>query len=174
MDALASIPGLTLQEPAKQGPAKVSYYLAADAERAELEAAITRRLAQLEVSHRLVWSTDEIENRALLDILPSSASKLHTIEFVIDTWHYDEERVIFAGDSGNDLEVLAGDLPAVLVANAEEDVRSAAVEMATRRGNRDKLYLARGGFLGTNGNYGAGILEGIAHFFPEAIPWMRR
>jgi HAD superfamily hydrolase (TIGR01484 family) len=173
-DALASIGGMKLQEPAKQGAAKVSYYVAEDADRTELEASIARCLEPIDVKQRLIWSADEAGRRALLDILPVSASKLHAIEFLVEKWHYSEERVLFAGDSGNDLEVLASGLPAVLVANAEEDVRSDAVEMATRSGNADKLYLARGGFLGTNGNYGGGILEGIAHFFPETIPWMNR
>lgn len=172
-EALDSIGGIELQEPSKQGPAKVSYYLAEDADRAELEATITRRLTRLGVRFRPVWSAAEVEQRAFLDILPSSAGKLRAIEFLIEEGHHVRDRVLFAGDSGNDLEALASGLPAVLVANAEEEVRSLAVETATRRGCRDRLYLARGGFLGGNGNYAGGILEGIAHFFPETIRWMQ-
>jgi len=173
MDALASIEGIELQEPAKQGPAKVSYYLDDDADRAALEEEVASRLERLPVGFRLVWSAAEIEERAFLDILPAAASKLHAIEFLIDERGYARDRVLFAGDSGNDLEVLASGLPAVLVANAEEEVRSLAVGTAARRGHEDKLYLAKGGFLGANGNYAAGILEGMAHFFPETIRWMR-
>lgn len=173
-DALAPVAELEPQEPAKQGPVKLSYYIAEDADQIGLEAAIVRRLEPLEVDFRLVWSADTAKHQILLDILPFSAGKLHAIEFLIGEWHYARERVLFAGDSGNDLEVLSSDLPAVLVANAEEDVRTTAVEMAARSGNGAALYLARGGFLGTNGNYGAGILEGIGHFFPETIRWMHR
>jgi hypothetical protein len=31
------------------------------------------------------------------------------------------------------------------------------------------LYLARGGLLEMNGNYSAGILEGVAHYHPELL-----
>ncbi len=33
-------------------------------------------------------------------------------------------------------------------------------------GNADLLHLAKGGVLGMNGNYAAGILEGVLHFHP--------
>jgi hypothetical protein len=54
----------------------------------------------------------------------------------------------------------------VLVANAHSSVRDKAREMAEIAGHSQRLYLARGGYLGMNGNYSAGILEGLAHFFP--------
>ncbi|MFZ4666042.1 MAG: haloacid dehalogenase, partial [Prochlorotrichaceae cyanobacterium] len=40
--------------------------------------------------------------------------------------------------------------------------------------NTNRLYLARGGFLGMNGNYSAGILEGIAHYHPDTQQWMEQ
>ena len=43
---------------------------------------------------------------------------------------------------------------------------------AAANGHAEALYLARGGCLGMNGNYSAGILEGIAHYHPEARVWM--
>lgn len=173
MDALDGIGGMAPQEPARQGAAKISYYTAVDADRSGIESTIAKRLGQLEVSYRLVWSADEILNRGLLDILPVSASKLHAIEFLIAERQHTRDRTLFAGDSGNDLEVLASDLPSVLVANAHEDLRALAVELAARQGHGDALYLARGGFLGMNGNYSAGILEGVGHYFPETIRWMQ-
>jgi len=33
--------------------------------------------------------------------------------------------------------------------------------------------VATGGYLGMNGNYSAGIIEGIAHFWPEIDAWLR-
>ena len=173
MDALKRIDGMAPQEPARQAAAKVSYYTALDADRSEIEASIAKSLAPLELSYRLVWSMDEIQERGLLDILPASASKLHAIEFLIAARRHARERTLFAGDSGNDLEVLASDLRSVLVANAHEDVRARAMELAARQGHGGALYLARGGFLGMNGNYSAGILEGVGHYFPETIRWMQ-
>jgi hypothetical protein len=44
-----------------------------------------------------------------------------------------------------------------------------ATAEARRLGTAEHLYLARGGFLGMNGNYSAGILEGIGHFHGHAL-----
>ena len=73
--------------------------------------------------------------------------------------------VVFAGDSGNDLDVLASPIPAVLVANATDESAREARE-AQAKANGHCLYCARGGALGMNGNYAAGILEGVLHFHP--------
>jgi hypothetical protein len=54
-----------------------------------------------------------------------------------------------------------------LVANASDEVRQTAIAGSARSGNGDRLYCARGDFDGMNGNYAAGILEGIAHFHPD-------
>jgi hypothetical protein len=79
---------------------------------------------------------------------------------------------MFAGDSGNDLPVLASNIPSVLVANATGEVREDAVARARNAGNGEFLYLAKGGFLGMNGNYSAGILEGVFHFQPGLADWI--
>jgi hypothetical protein len=60
-------------------------------------------------------------------------------------------------------------VPAVLVANADAEVRRLA-----RESGNPALYIARGGYLGMNGNYSAGILEGAAHFWPEVDDWLRQ
>jgi hypothetical protein len=59
----------------------------------------------------------------------------------------------------------------VLVANASEDVREQAIKLAAERGNAASLYLAQGEIDGMNGNYSAGILEGLAHFLPDTRNW---
>jgi sucrose-6-phosphatase len=55
----------------------------------------------------------------------------------------------------------------ILVANAHEDVIEQSQRQAKELGNTNYLYLAKGGFLGMNGNYSAGILEGITHYHPD-------
>ncbi|MCG8427652.1 MAG: haloacid dehalogenase, partial [Chromatiales bacterium] len=80
---------------------------------------------------------------------------------------------LFAGDSGNDLPALSSEIPAVLVANASPSVATEAVDAAKEAGNQKSLYLAKGGLFGMNGNYSAGILEGLAHFHPETVSWLR-
>lgn len=161
-----------LQETARQNRFKLSYYvpLGMAAERPETE--IRRRLKDLGVRANLVWSIDEPAGTGLLDILPAAAGKLAAIRFLIRQRQVPLSECLFAGDSGNDLDVLISDIPAVLVANASPEVRAAAVRLAERAGTRHALYLARGGFLGMNGNYSAGILEGLVHYQPQWQDWL--
>ena len=115
----------------------------------------------------LIWSVDEPEQIGLLDILPRNATKLHAIEFLQQRLGYGQDEVIFAGDSGNDLSVLASPIRSVLVANAEADIRQQAQQLAERNGCSDTLYLAREDSFPLGGNYSAGILQGVAFFAPE-------
>ena len=55
----------------------------------------------------------------------------------------------------------------VVVANAMASAVEEITSAARRAGNEDSLYVAKGGFLQMNGNYSAGILEGVDHFHPE-------
>jgi 3-deoxy-D-manno-octulosonate 8-phosphate phosphatase KdsC-like HAD superfamily phosphatase len=87
---------------------------------------------------------------------------------------FDYANTVFAGDSGNDLPVLASQIQSVLVANADLDVVEQAKTQARKQGTMAAFYLAQGGFLGMNGNYSAGILEGVAHYHPETQIWMEQ
>lgn len=84
------------------------------------------------------------------------------------------ENTVFSGDSGNDLEVLSSPVKAILVANATAELKQTAQRQAGKSGYSAALYLARGGCLGMNGNYSAGILEGIIHYMPQAYKWFGR
>ena len=172
-ELFADISALQLQEAAKQGSFKVSYYVDLGANRDVLDAELHGRLWQNGVDARLIWSIDEAAQVALLDVLPTRASKLHAIEFLIEHEAYDVTRALFAGDSGNDLHALASHINSILVANADPEVKRLAWDMVEAGDLTDTLYLAKGDFLGMNGNYSAGVLEGVAHFIPEARPWMR-
>jgi 3-deoxy-D-manno-octulosonate 8-phosphate phosphatase KdsC-like HAD superfamily phosphatase len=109
-----------------------------------------------------------------LDVLPERATKLHAIQFLMRQNGFFKDETIFAGDSGNDLPVLTSGLQAVLVRNAPDEVRRAALREVQSKGLSGSLYLAQGGFLGMNGNYAAGVLEGLAHFVPATQEWMVR
>ncbi|WP_010639084.1 MULTISPECIES: HAD-IIB family hydrolase [Acidithiobacillus] len=170
---LADISAITLQPAEQQGIFKVSYQVDMGINRDILEAELLRRLWGIGVNARLVLSFDEMTDTGLLDILPSSASKLHAIEFLGQQCAYPQERTVFAGDSGNDLEVLGSHIHSVLVANAHQEVQKEAIRMAAASDLADTLYMAHGGFLGMNGNYSAGVLEGLAHYLPETAAWMK-
>lgn len=169
---LADIHDLTLQESAKQGACKLSYYAAPLGDPSDLLARVRHRLAATGARCNLVWSVDETTATGLLDVLPASASKLHALEFLREHLDIPLARTVFAGDSGNDMEVLVSEIPSVLVANAQESVRAEAVALAVARGFGHTLYLAQGALDGMNGNYSAGILEGVAHFIPETRAWL--
>ena len=166
----ADLEPLQLQELEKQNIFKLSYYLPLQFEQQELEPEMSARLESVGVEAALVWSRDEMNGVGLLDVMPVTATKQHAIEFLMQQLGFGLENTIFAGDSGNDLSVLAGPIKAILVANASDEVRQMALERATA----DALYLARGGFDGMNGNYSAGILEGVVHYMPQAEALLRR
>jgi hypothetical protein len=171
---LGGIKLLRLQETAKQNVHKLSYYVPLYADQGALLNEVRQCLVKHNINASLVWSVDDPAGVGLLDVLPSRANKLHAMEFLMQQCGFSYSDTVFAGDSGNDLPVLASAIPSVLVANASNDVRSAARQQAHTLGHTDQLYLARGGFLGMNGNYSAGVLEGVVHFIPETKAWLKQ
>jgi HAD superfamily hydrolase (TIGR01484 family) len=163
---------LSLQEFAKQNTFKLSYYVPLYVDKAALLADMQDRLERRQVNASLIWSVDEPAGIGLLDVLPARATKLHAIEFLRESMGFELGETVFAGDSGNDLPVLASQIPAVLVANASQELREAAMAAAAGNGTTQALYLARGGFLGMNGNYSAGVLEGVVHYLPWTLEWI--
>lgn len=160
---------LTMQEDEKQNKYKLSYYVPLDADHEALMSEMHTILIKQKIKASLIWSIDELAGTGLLDVLPASANKRHAIEFLMEQLGFDLSNTVFAGDSGNDLAVLASPIQSVLVANASIEVQHEAKQMALNMGQIDALYFAQGSFLGMNGNYSAGILEGVVHFMPEMI-----
>jgi len=169
---LLDVTDLQLQEAAKQNLYKSSFYVPLYADTEDLAHAIRRRLEASGVRANLVWSVDEPRGLGLLDVLPARAGKKHAVFFLMQHTGHALGDTVFAGDSGNDLPVLASEIPAVLVANASAEVRREALAQAAARGHADALYIARGGFMNMNGNYTAGVLEGVVHYQPELRSWL--
>ncbi|MEO5342634.1 MAG: HAD-IIB family hydrolase [Gammaproteobacteria bacterium SHHR-1] len=158
---------LRLQEYSKQNTYKLSYYFSLQDDQEQLDSQLSDLLEQRGVAASLVWSVDEPAAIGLLDVLPRHADKYHALHYLRRLLDLPVESILYAGDSGNDLPLLISSVPSVLVANAHSSVRDKAREMAAIAGHSERLLLARG--LGQmNGNYSAGILEGVAHFFPAA------
>lgn len=168
----ADIELLRLQEAEKQNTFKLSYYAASSADAPTLLDEMQQRLDQEQIAASLIWSIDETTDTRLLDILPAAATKRHAVEFLMSEQGYTLDNTLFAGDSGNDLPVLTSPIHSVLVANATNEVRQQALQMATTQETQDALYLAHGNLLGMNGNYSAGILEGCVHYMPEILTWI--
>lgn len=171
---LEDIDSLTLQEPHKQNDFKLSYYTPPDTDNVILQNEIRERLAKYPIEYNVIWSIDDLKNIGLLDILPKRANKLESIRFLIHQNGFSAKNTVFSGDSGNDLEVLTSELQATLVNNASDNIKHQAQDMARSHGHMNCLYIAHGNFLGMNGNYAAGILEGLAHYIPRTRDWLEQ
>ncbi len=169
----ADITAIRPQESEKQGAFKASYNVDRSVNRDVLDAELHGRLWHNGIDARLVWSVDDSTDVMQLDVLPTSASILHAMEFLISHLEFDQRRALFAGDSSSDLVALVSHINGVLVANAPISVKERARRMVEAGALQDTLYQARGGLFGMNGNYAAGVLEGMAHFLPETRDLMR-
>jgi hypothetical protein len=161
------IDDIRLQELEKQSQHKLSFYTDKNVDHRQLKKIIRAILTQTGIRANIIWSVDEISTNGLLDIIPARANKLHAIQFLMQQQQFPEDRTVFAGDSGNDLDVLTSGLQAILVKNAMDEVRKEAVELLSAKHMMHRLYLPKGDFAGMNGNYAAGVMEGLVHFIPE-------
>lgn len=168
---LAGVRGLTPRETATRAPHRLSYATPPDWDHRCLLPEMDDLLARHRVRANLIWTLEAHAARGRLDVLPASAGRRQAVEVLMQQAGAGRTDTLIAGGSRDALALLASPVPAVLVANADEDVRAAALAAAADEETADSLYLATGGFQGMNGNYAAGILEGIAHFLPAAASW---
>ncbi len=161
------VEGIQLQEPEKQNQYKLSFYADQNVDHPQLIKKIRGILTQQGVLASIIWSVDAISASGLLDIIPARANKLHAIQFLMRLEQFSADRTVFAGDSGNDLDALTSGLQAILVRNAMDEVRQEAIKMLSEKRMANRLYLAKGNFCGMNGNYAAGVIEGLVHYIPE-------
>lgn len=155
---------LEQQPEACQTPYKISYFYDLEQNPTTIEAWIYRETGTSESDFNLIWSEDPVRQKGLLDILPSTADKGTAIHFLANHLQLPGNHILFAGDSGNDVAVFQSNIQSVCVQNAAE----AIVKCIESNATTDRPhYQAKGRFMGMNGNYSAGILEGFAHFFPE-------
>ncbi|MDK9709436.1 MAG: HAD-IIB family hydrolase [Desulforhopalus sp.] len=166
---VGNIAGLSRQEEAKQGKYKLSFCLSLTIDPQPVLCWLETRLRAAQINAALVWSIDEEKETGLIDLIPQCAGKLPAIRFVMHQYGFSLKGVLFAGDSGNDLDVLQSDIPSVLVANAHPVVKQQVTSSTVA-----SLHIASGGYLGMNGNYAAGILEGAAYFWPAIDAWLQR
>ena len=158
---------IKLQEITKQGLHKLSYYVSLEAELEPIIIIIRSKLETEKIQAHIIWSIDEKAQVGLLDILPLSSNKYHAIIYLMKKQNFTLDNTIFSGDSGNDLDVLMSPIKSILVANAHLDVKEKIQSEIEQTGLKDSIYIAQGKSSKLNGNYSAGILEGIFHYFPD-------
>jgi sucrose-phosphate synthase len=140
---LADLPGLALQEKESQSRFKISYYI-------DPEAA-----PPLEEIHDLLRENDIVANAILsfaycLDVIPARASKGFALRYFADQWEIPLERILAAGGSGADEDMMRGNTLAVVVANRHEEELGQLADV-------ERIYFAKRGSA-------AGILEAIDHY----------
>lgn len=165
-DIHATMKDLTLlveQEPEHQGMFKQSYYFPKAKESIIVED-IAKRLQKLKINATVVTLIDPSSPNAYLDILPTTGTKEYAIEYLRHYFMFDKEDVIFAGDGGNDLGALTSGYRAIVVNNAASDFKIKVGRIAREKGILANVYFAKGNFIGTDGKYLAGIMEGLHHY----------
>ncbi|MBC6946646.1 glycosyl transferase family 1, partial [candidate division KSB1 bacterium] len=84
-----------------------------------------------------------------LDILPFRASKGKAVRYLCYKWSIALNHVLVAGDSGNDAEMLRGEMLGVVVGNH-------SAELEKIRGLKHIYFSPH--------NHAAGILDGLEHY----------
>lgn len=138
---------LEYQEEETQRPFKVSYYVHVPDEEVE---SVRRELARHKIRCNFVFS-----HHQFLDLLPIRASKGLAVRYLAYRWNISHDDIIVAGDSGNDEDMLTGEMLGIVVGNH-------SAELEKLRGKR-RIYFAEKA-------YASGILEGIAHYQFTATP----
>lgn len=144
---LEGIEGLQLQPPEFNTELKTSCYLdeCPDPERAARE--IIRRVRPVSDRYQVVWSSGRD-----LDILPEASGKGKAIAFLIELRTMPAERVIVAGDSGNDATMFQHFRRGVVVSNAQPELLQLASQMES-----DTICVA-------SLPHASGVEEGLEHF----------
>jgi sucrose-phosphate synthase len=141
-EALSEIAGLKLQEQSEQRRYKISYYL--DSKDAPSRRQIVKHLRNKRIRVKVIYSHNKY-----LDILPIRASKGLAVRYLAIKWGLPPERILVAGDSGNDEEMLSGDVLGVVVGNYSPELK--------RLRGKPRIYFAEN-------SYANGIIEGIEHY----------
>lgn len=150
---LEDVAGLEPQPEEKQGAFKASYDFPWD-DRSRVMEEVARRLGDAGVRSRRVVSRDVGDGHGIVDVLPEGGAKDRAVRHLARTLGIPEERVAFAGDSGNDTAALLGGWRAVLVGNAPDALREEIRDEAARRSLTDRVHLARA-------SWADGVLEGL-------------
>jgi len=177
---LDDLPELENQEAKRQSQFKRSYYYDESLDEQELAKPIEEQLVSHDIEASLVFSHDPEKSVGLLDVLPRSATKREAVEFLTKLMNLRAEDVLFSGDSGNDVDAITAENPSVLVANADEATLAAVQEGVRLAGVEASTCFAKGGVeingqalvhaslpASLNGNYSAGIVEGLLYFRPS-------
>ena len=141
IDLLSKFKFLKYQEKQNQRKFKISYYTPDIPQNIQK---VRELLIDNKIKCNLIFSHGQF-----LDILPYRASKGKAIRYLAYRWNIPFENILVAGDSGNDMEMLKGDLLGVVVANYSS-------ELEELKGSR-RVYFS-------DKRFAAGITDGINYY----------
>lgn len=144
---LAEIEGLVMQPDEYNTELKTSCYLDGCAEPEKAAEVIRHRVRPHADRYQVVWSSGRD-----LDILPAASGKGKAIRFLVEHAGLDPDRVVVAGDTGNDASMFLEFDRGVVVANAKPELLGLARDLGDGR-----VYCARK-------PYAAGVEEGLEHY----------
>lgn len=138
-ELLSGLAGIELQSEAGQGPHKLGFLASAAAAQQARQAVSSAGLKA-----NLLHSAGEF-----LDVLPAGVSKGSAVRFFAARSGLPLERIVVAGDTGNDRDMLLCGARAILVANHTAEVSDLVHEPAV---------------FSSHARHAAGILEGLSHY----------
>jgi len=144
---LKGIEGLVMQPSEFNTELKTSCFLDGCPKPDDAADEIRRRIELYTDRYQVVWSSGRD-----LDILPASSGKGKAIRFLVERQGLAPDRVVVAGDTGNDATMFVEFLKGVVVANARREL----LEFADSLAGGD-VYIARK-------PYAAGVEEGLEYF----------
>jgi len=140
--AIKKFPGLKMQAATEQLQFKISFDV--DPDKVPPMREISAHLRQHDLHVKLIYS-----HQAYLDVMPVRASKGLAVRYIAMKWGITPDRILVAGDSGNDEEMLKGNTLGVVVGNHSK-------ELSKLKG-RDRIYFAEK-------QYAGGVLEGMDYY----------
>jgi sucrose-phosphate synthase len=146
-NALSQFDFLEYQEEDTQRDFKVSYYI----DNAENN---YKKVVDWLVKNK-VKANCILSHKNYLDILPARASKGRAVRYIAYRWNINHNNILVAGDSGNDEDMLTGELLGVVVGNHGDELKKLK--------GRRRIYFAEA-------ERADGIIEGINYYnFIERI-----
>ncbi len=142
---LKNIEGLFEQEEEAQNDFKLSYYL--EMEYQEKALSLIKKKVDPN-SAKIIYSKDNLKGLGLIDIIPQRAGKAGALNFLANKMGLKNEDIIYAGDSGNDMDIFDAGFKSIIVGNASLDLKNS---ISLKKKN---VYIAKK-------HFSKGIVEGI-------------
>ncbi len=153
--------GATAQPKSGQSEFKRSFYVTAK-KKSKVMRDMHAKLNALGVPYTLELSLGK-SKRLMVDILPSGASKKRAVKELMKRLDISAHDATFAGDSGNDFDLLVSRINSIVVNNADPELKRKILKKAGKRATLPTLYLSTGRYGCHSGDDVCGVLEGAMY-----------